>query len=133
MSLWASFVIETPGGKILHIADTGYGDGAIFRGIREKHGPLRLAVIPIGAYEPRWFMRDQHVDPEEAVQIFQDVGAASALAHHWGTFRLTDEAIDEPPKRLVAALNSAGVEPGRFVTRRPGEVFDVPPQGKSPA
>ena len=126
MSLWASFVIETPAGKILHIADTGYGDGAIFRQMRAKHGPMRLAILPIGAYAPRWFMRAQHVDPEESVQIFRDVGAAYGLAHHWGTFRLTDEAIDEPPKRLADALAQTGIAPGRFVTRRPGEVFDVP-------
>jgi L-ascorbate metabolism protein UlaG (beta-lactamase superfamily) len=126
MALWAAFVIETPAGKIYHIGDTGYGDGAIFRALHRKHGPMRLAILPIGAYEPRWFMKDQHVDPEEAVRIFGDVEAAWGLAHHWGTFRLTDEAIDEPPKQLAVALERAGLAPDRFVTRRPGEVFDVP-------
>ena len=126
MALWASFVIATPGGKIMHIGDTGYGDGEIFRSIHRKHGPMRLAILPIGAYEPRWFMRDQHVDPDESVRIFQDVDADYALAHHWGTFRLTDEAIDEPPKRLAIALERADIAPGRFVARRPGEMFDVP-------
>jgi L-ascorbate metabolism protein UlaG (beta-lactamase superfamily) len=71
-------------------------------------------------------MRDQHVDPEEAVRIFQDCGAAHAMAHHWGTFQLTDEAIDEPPKRLAVALERAGIPPERFQVKRPGEVFDVP-------
>ncbi len=127
-ALWSSFVIETPGGKIYHVADTGYGDGAIFRDLFVKHGPMRLAILPIGAYDPRWFMQDQHVDPEESVRIFEDVGAAYGLAHHWGTFRLTNEPIDEPPKRLAIALERAGIAPGRFVTRRPGEVFDVPKQ-----
>ena len=126
MALWASFVIETPGGKILHFGDTGYGNGEIFRALYRRHGAMRLAILPIGAYEPRWFMRDQHVDPEEAVCIFGDVDAAYAIAHHWGTFRLTDEAVDEPPKRLAIALERAGIAPDRFVTRRPGEVFDVP-------
>ncbi len=81
MALWASFVIDTPGGKILHIGDTGYGTGEIFHELHRKPGAMRLAILPIGAYEPRWFMRDQHVDPEEAVRIFGDVDAAYAIAH----------------------------------------------------
>ena len=126
MALWASFVLETPAGRIHLVGDTGYGDGAIFRRLREKHGPMRLALIPIGAYEPRWFMRPQHVDPDESVAVFRDVEAAYALACHWGTFRLTDEGIDDPPARLAAALEREGVPPGRFVVKRPGEWFDVP-------
>ena len=68
MALWASFVIETPGGRIYFVGDSGYGDGRHFRDARERHGPFRLAILPIGAYEPRWFMRDQHMNPAEAVQ-----------------------------------------------------------------
>ena len=123
MALWCAFVIETPARKIYHIADTAYGDGQIFRDLVLRHGPMSLAIIPIGAYEPRWFMRDQHIDPEEAVRIFQDVGADHAVGHHWGTFRLTDEAIDEPPKRLAIALERANIAPERFRALRPGEVF----------
>ena len=126
MALWAAFLLETPGGAIYHIGDTGYGDGAIFRDIRQRFGPPRLAIIPIGAYEPRWFMRDQHVDPDEAVRIYLDCGAAYALAHHWGTFQLTSEAIDEPPQRLATALAAAGIAADRFRVQRPGEAFDVP-------
>jgi L-ascorbate metabolism protein UlaG (beta-lactamase superfamily) len=126
MALWAAFVIETPAGKIYHIGDTGYAKGEIFRGIRVKHGVFRLAILPIGAYEPRALMRAHHIDPEEAVRIFQDCGASFALAHHWGTFRLTDEAIDEPPKRLAVALERAGIAGRHFQVRRPGEIFDVP-------
>jgi len=126
MALWAAFVIETPAGAIYHIGDTGYAKGEIFRAMRVKHGPFRLAILPIGAYEPRWFMRDQHVDPEESVRIYQDCGAAYALAHHWGTFQLTDEAIDEPPKRLAIALERAGIPADRFRVQRPGAAFDVP-------
>ena len=126
MALWAAFLFETPAGAIYHVGDTGYGTGTIFKDIRKRFGPPRLAILPIGAYEPRWFMRDQHVDPSEAVRIFEDCGAAYALAHHWGTFQLTSEPIDEPPQRLAAALAAAGIEPARFRVQRPGEAFDVP-------
>ena len=129
MALWAAFLFEAPGGAIYHIGDTGYGDGAIFRNIATRFGAPRLAILPIGAYEPRWFMRDQHVDPDEAVRIFQDCGAAYALAHHWGTFQLTSEPIDAPPERLAAALAAAGIATGRFRVQRPGEAFDVPEAG----
>jgi L-ascorbate metabolism protein UlaG (beta-lactamase superfamily) len=126
MALWCAFVIETPAGKIFHAGDTGYGGGALFRDLFLKHHGFRLANLPIGAYEPRWFMKNQHVDPEEAVGIFEDLGAAYALAMHWGTFRLTDEAIDEPPKRLKVALERAGIAPERFQVKRPGEFWEVP-------
>ena len=93
MALWCAFVIETPDGAIYYIADTGWGDGAIFSNIRQKYADVRLAILPIGAYEPRWFMRDQHVNPEESLRIFQLCGARQALAHHWGTFQLTDDCL----------------------------------------
>jgi L-ascorbate metabolism protein UlaG (beta-lactamase superfamily) len=126
MALWAAFVIETPGGNIYHIGDTGYAKGEIFRAMRVKYGPFRLAILPIGAYEPRWFMHDHHINPEEAVAIFQDCGASFAMAHHWGTFQLTYEAIDEPPKRLAIALERADILTEHFQVKRPGECFDVP-------
>jgi L-ascorbate metabolism protein UlaG (beta-lactamase superfamily) len=126
MALWCAFVVDTPAGKIFHAGDTGYGDGVLFRDLFLKYCGFRLANLPIGAYEPRWFMKNQHVDPEEAVRIFEDVGAACALAMHWGTFRLTDEAIDEPVKRLKIALERAGIAPERFQVKRPGEFWDVP-------
>ncbi len=126
MALWAAFVIETPAGNIYHIGDTGYAKGEIFRAMRVKHGPFRLAILPIGAYEPRWFMRDHHVNPEESVAIFEDCGASFAMAHHWGTFQLTHEAIDEPPKRLAIALERAKIPAEHFQVKQPGEFFDVP-------
>jgi L-ascorbate metabolism protein UlaG (beta-lactamase superfamily) len=125
MSLWASFVIETPGGRIYFVGDSAYGDGGHFRRARERHGPVRLAILPIGAYEPRWFMRDQHMNPAEAVQAFVDCGAEQALAHHYGTFQLTDEAIDAPLIALDAALMAAGISPERFHTPRPGQVRQI--------
>ena len=108
-ALWASFVLETPAGKIYIVCDSGYGDGMHFRRVAEIHGPLRLAILPIGAYEPRWFMRDQHMNPEDAVKALADCGAQQALAHHHGTFQLTDEAIDAPANALWEALDAAKV------------------------
>lgn len=125
MALWCAFAIETPHGRILHIADTALHDGAIFHETREKHGGFRLAILPIGAYAPRWFMKMQHVDPDEAVELMKLVGAQEALAHHWGTFQLTDEPIHEPVERLKHALLREGVDPARFHVKRPGEALSL--------
>nr|WP_194457735.1 MBL fold metallo-hydrolase [Bradyrhizobium sp. CCBAU 53421] len=124
-ALWASFVLETPAGKLYIVCDSGYGDGRHFRRVAEAHGPLRLAILPIGAYEPRWFMRDQHMNPEDAVKALADCGAAQALAHHHGTFQLTDEAIDAPAIALREALDAAKVPRERFVALKPGQVFEI--------
>jgi len=124
-ALWAAFVIETPAGRIYHVADSGYGDGSHFRSARERHGPFRLAVLPIGAYEPRWFMSEQHMNPEESVKAFRDCGAELALAHHYGTVQLTDEPIDAPVKALAAARVAAGIAPERFRVLQPGEVWTL--------
>jgi L-ascorbate metabolism protein UlaG (beta-lactamase superfamily) len=118
-------VLETAAGKIYIVCDSGYGDGKHFRTVREAHGPLRLAILPIGAYEPRWFMREQHMDPFDAVKALADCGAERALAHHHGTFQLTDEAIDAPLNALVAALEQANIPPERFVALRPGQVLEI--------
>ncbi len=124
-TLWASFVLETPAGKLYIVCDSGYGEGKHFRRVAEAHGPLRLAILPIGAYEPRWFMEDQHMNPSDAVKALADCGAAQALAHHHGTFQLTDEAIDAPVMALGEALDEAKVPRERFVALKPGQVFEV--------
>ena len=124
-TLWAGFVVETPAGRIYHVTDSGYGDGVRFREARERYGPFRLAILPIGAYEPRWFMRDQHMNPEEAVMAFGDCGAEFALAHHHGTFQLTDEAIDAPVIALSRALEAAGIDRDRFRVLRPGQAWEI--------
>ncbi len=125
MSLWASFVIDAPAGRIYFVADSGYGDGWHFRAARKRHGPFRLAILPIGAYEPRWFMRDQHMNPAESVQAFVDCGAELALGHHHGTFQLTDEPIDAPLLALADALSATGIPAERFRTLLPGEVWEL--------
>jgi L-ascorbate metabolism protein UlaG (beta-lactamase superfamily) len=120
MALWASFVIETPRAKIFHVGDTGYHDGSLYDELGAKYGPFDLAVLPIGAYEPRWFMSDNHMNPEEAVKVMTSLRAKQALGHHWGTFQLTDEGIEHPPEALKAALAAAGLAEERFRPMRPG-------------
>jgi L-ascorbate metabolism protein UlaG (beta-lactamase superfamily) len=124
-ALWAAFVLETPAGRIYLVGDSGYGDGHHFRTARDRHGPFRLAVLPIGAYEPRWFMQDQHMNPAESVRAFRECGAELALAHHFGTFHLTDEAIDAPEAALKEALAGAGIAPEQFRALKPGEVWQL--------
>ncbi|WP_370286587.1 MBL fold metallo-hydrolase [Pseudooceanicola nanhaiensis] len=124
MALWCGHWIAAPQGAIWFAGDTGYGDGAVFRDIRARHGAPDIALIPIGAYEPRWFMSAQHAAPEEAVQIFHDIGARQALGFHWGTFQLTDEPREEPRELLAAAREAAGIPAHRFVAFAPGEVHD---------
>jgi L-ascorbate metabolism protein UlaG (beta-lactamase superfamily) len=123
-ALWAAFSIETPAGRVYHVGDSGYGDGRRFREARE-HGPIRLAILPIGAYEPRWFMREQHMEPAESVKAFLDLGADFAMAHHHGTFQLTDEPIDAPERALLEAREAAGIAPQRFRILKPGEAWEL--------
>jgi L-ascorbate metabolism protein UlaG (beta-lactamase superfamily) len=125
MALWCAFLLTTPAGPIYHVGDTGYGDGGMFRAVLDRFGPPRLALLPIGAYEPRWFMQPQHMNPTEAVRAMADCGAVQALGHHWGTFRLTNEGVEEPTQALAAALEAAEVPPERFRALRPGEVWEA--------
>jgi L-ascorbate metabolism protein UlaG (beta-lactamase superfamily) len=126
MALWAAFVVSTPSGKIYHVGDTGFHDGINYRAAAEKHGGFRLAILPFGAYEPRWFMIGQHQNPDEAVRGMQLANAAYVAGHHFATFQLTDEAMDAPVTALEVALRAHGVSPQRFRPLRAGEVFDVP-------
>ena len=128
-ALWAAFVIEAPGGGVYFVGDTSFGDGATFRAVAAAHPRLRLALLPIGAYAPRWFMKDQHVNPAEAVEAFRLCGAPRAIGHHWGTFQLTDEGFDDPPRALASALATAGVPAGSFLTALPGTAFWVGESG----
>ena len=126
MALWAGFVIETPAGRIYHVGDTGFHGGINYRAAAVKHGGFRLAILPIGAYEPRWFMEPHHQNPEEAVRGMLLANADFAAGHHWATFQLTNEPLEQPRKHLEAALEKHGVERSRFRPMLPGEVWDVP-------
>jgi len=126
MALWSGFSIETPAGNIYFAGDTGFHEGRNFRAAREKHGGFRFAILPIGAYEPRWFMAAQHQNPDEAVEAFKLLGAEHAAGMHWGTFQLTNEPVEEPRDLLHAALDREGIARERFRPMQPGEVWDVP-------
>jgi N-acyl-phosphatidylethanolamine-hydrolysing phospholipase D len=134
-SLWGGFAVLSPDCHLFFAGDTAYSKD--FIDIRHhfarEHVPARgdgfdLALLPIGAYEPRWFMKDQHVNPQEAVQIFQDLGCKQALAVHWGTFQLTDEALDEPPRALALALQAQGLTPEDFYVAAVGETRLIAPR-----
>ncbi|MFL6859099.1 MAG: MBL fold metallo-hydrolase [Allosphingosinicella sp.] len=124
-ALWSGFTVATPAGKIFFAGDTGFGGGA-WASEAGRHGPYRLAILPIGAYSPRDVMQSNHMDPDEAVEAFRRLGARTALGVHWGTFQLTFEPIGDPPRRLAAALKAKGIAPGRFVTTEAGQSFEVP-------
>jgi L-ascorbate metabolism protein UlaG (beta-lactamase superfamily) len=120
MALWSGFMLNTGGGRAHFLGDTGYGNGRIFREVRRRIGRPDLALIPIGAYAPRWFMSAQHTDPNEAVQILEDLEAARAVGIHWGVFQLTDERRDEPPALLHEALERRGIAKNLFPAGEPG-------------
>ncbi len=117
--LWASWVISADQQRIFFAGDTGYADH--FRLMGEQYNGFNLALLPIGAYEPRWFMRGYHVNPQEAVQMHQDLQAGYSVAMHWGTFILTDEPLDEPPRKLREALIEAKLPLSEFEVYKHGE------------
>jgi N-acyl-phosphatidylethanolamine-hydrolysing phospholipase D len=134
-SLWGGYAVLSPDCHWFFAGDTAYSKD--FVDIRqhfarehtpEQGGGFDMALLPIGAYEPRWFMKDQHVNPEESVQIFKDLGCQRAFAVHWGTFQLTDEALDEPPRALARALHAQGMTPADFQVLAIGQTLRVPPR-----
>lgn len=124
-ALWSAFTVETPAGNIFFAGDTGWGDGS-WADEAAKRGRVRLAILPVGAYEPRDVMQANHMNPEEAVRAFEKLRPGMALGTHWGTFQLTFEAIDDPPRRLAAARRARGLAAERFVTTEVGRTFKVP-------
>ncbi|WDF73626.1 MBL fold metallo-hydrolase [Novosphingobium sp. KACC 22771] len=125
MALWGGFMLRAAGRLIYFAGDTGYGTGAIFTRLREEFGPVDIALLPIGAYDPRWFMAAQHTNPAEAVAIMQHLDAKLALGIHWGTFKLTDEAREDPLRQLAEALSAQGIDPQRFIAMHPAQVVEA--------
>ena len=129
-TLWCGFVLESDAGSVYFAGDTGWGDH--FEEIGRRCGPIRLALLPIGAYRPRWFMRPFHVDPEEAVRAHETLGAATSVAIHFGTFAQGDDGQTEPVDDLEAALaRRERTGRPRFWALREGEGREVPPLDRS--
>jgi L-ascorbate metabolism protein UlaG (beta-lactamase superfamily) len=124
-ALWGGFLIDAGGLRILHAGDSGYGPH--FLKIAERLGPIDLAFLPIGAYEPRWFMKDIHMNPAEAVQAHLDLGARQSVGIHFGTFQLTPEGIDAPVLGLADALRQRGLAAADFRTLEEGNSIWVRP------
>lgn len=119
MTLWGGLWVQTNAGACFFAGDTGYGPH--FREIRHRLGTPRLALLPIGAYEPYWFMGPVHMNPDDAVRAHRDLGAERSLAIHFNTFQLTDEMIDRPVQDLAVALREHEVADGQFLVLREGE------------
>jgi len=122
-TLWCGWALAIQGRSVFFAGDTGYHPE--FALIAERCGPFDLALLPIGAYEPRWFMRYLHMNPEEAVQAFRGLGAQAMVPIHWGTFKLTDEAMDEPPVRARAAFAAANLPMERYRQLAHGETLTI--------
>ena len=121
--LWGGYVLTAKAGTCYIAGDTGW-NREFLREIA-GYGPFRLAVLPIGAYEPRWFMQYSHMNPAEAVMAFELLGAEHAIGYHWGSFQLTDEARDQPREDLAAALSARSIEPERFRAFEAGDVWQI--------
>lgn len=127
MALWGTFVLTGGGGSVVFIGDTGFDKGRPYSDLHRQFGPIRVALLPIGAYDPRWFMADQHQNPEEAVEGFLLSNATYAIGHHWGTIQLTNEGRDDPKFALKEALAKHNIAPSRFRALEAGEFWEVPP------
>jgi L-ascorbate metabolism protein UlaG (beta-lactamase superfamily) len=121
-TLFLGYVVKGPAGAVFFAGDSGYGPH--FAEVRRRLGPMRLALLPIGAYKPEWFMAPMHMSPAQAVQAGEDLGARTSLGVHFGTFQLADDGQDEPPEALRKALEGKG---NRFWVLDFGEGRDVPP------
>ncbi len=122
-TLWTGWVLEHPDFKFFFAGDTGYSKD--FSDIQERLGPMDLSAIPVGAYEPRWFMKPVHLNPEEAVKVHQDLQSRYSVGMHWGTFLLTDEPIEEPPQRLKQVLAQAGISQKQFFLMQHGQTLSL--------
>ena len=139
-TLWGGYAVFAPDLHLYFTGDTGYSKD--FADIRERFAARQrpkagagfdLALIAIGAYEPRWFMATQHIDPAEALRIHHDLGAQRSMGIHWGTFELTDESLDEPPRRLARERSAQGVAADAFFVTAIGETRRLVPRRRTAA
>ncbi|OWK31115.1 MBL fold metallo-hydrolase [Sphingomonas dokdonensis] len=132
-ALWSAFTIRLPGGNLFFAGDTGLGDGQ-WPAEAASHGPVRLALIPIGAFRfvPAQMASGSHIGPPDAVRVFSRMAPSRAVPIHWGTFRLSYEARDTPPRMLSAVMRCAGFDPARFAPVGLGRPLTVPPVGSQP-
>ncbi|HVY37627.1 MAG TPA: MBL fold metallo-hydrolase [Polyangia bacterium] len=126
-ALWGGFIIESAGLRVYHSGDTAYFDG--FREIGRRFPGLDAALLPIGAYDPAWFMSKQHMNPDEALRAHADLGARRVIAMHWGTFKLTDEPLDEPPVLFREGAQARGWSTDQAKVAAVGETIVLPPPG----
>jgi L-ascorbate metabolism protein UlaG (beta-lactamase superfamily) len=124
-TLWGGFVIQGRAATVYHAGDSALFDG--FREIGARFPGIDVALLPAGAYDPGWFMLRQHMDPEQAVQAFLDLGARVLVPMHWGTFKLADEPLDEPPRRLEAERVRRGLPEERVRVLAVGETLETAP------
>lgn len=129
-SLWGGFVVENGDVRVYHAGDTAYFAG--FQDIGRRFPGLDAALLPIGAYDPEWFMRSQHMTPGDAVQAFLDLGARRLVAMHWGTFKLTDEPLDEPPSLLRADWQRRKLAPDALAIPPIGGTLQLPGEATTP-
>jgi len=120
---WCGWLVEGASCKLWHAGDSGYCK--VFREIGERFGPIDFGMIPIGAYQPRHIMHAMHMNPEEAARVFLETRCRRAVAMHWGTFRLTDEPLGEPPLRLNAELEKLGIAPDSFIVGSVGQSWTI--------
>ncbi len=117
--LWGSFYFSAGETRVYFAGDTAWGPH--FAQVRDRLGAPTVAILPIGAYLPRWFMRSVHVDPAEAVAAHRALGAKTSIAIHWGTFDQSDEGMYQPAGELLLARRAAGLPPEAFVALENGE------------
>ncbi len=123
-TLWAAWRLDIDDFSLWFGGDTGYNE-VEFKEIKQRLGPVDLALIPIGAYAPRWFMKAQHVNPDEAIQLHRDIGARQSIGMHWGTFELSAEPIMEPAQRIRQAQQDGSVGADEFFTLPVGASYRV--------
>lgn len=127
-ALWAALTIATKGGNIYFIGDSGYGEGRYFKRDKAKFGTFRLALLPMGAYEPRWFHEDMHMDPADMLKAHNDLGQPYTIPSHYDVFKLTDEGFGDAGKGLQQAMQTQQIG-DKVKVLQVGEVFDVPKLG----